>query len=163
MNERKRSTLVTGENNRGGDSGFLEEKILILVFVSINWDPNVLGWAAYVSRKLRAVAKRILWRELCASRVPPMVNIGRGNGWDASAKIFFYCCGCVSSSHFTVGRTLPGHFVGTARFSKTPGKSFIGRRCREELLYSSHPCEHNVGSKEDNAEITCIFKAHGRS
>ena len=155
MNQRQRSTPAAGE------SGLLEEQVLLLVFASINWDPYVLGRAACVSQKLRAVAKRVLWRELCLFRAPRMVNAlisgvsrrGLSNGWDALAKIFFYCCGCVPSSHFAVGRTLPGHFVGASRFSKTSGKSFLGRRCREDLLYVSDPCEHNVGSNEDDVGV----------
>lgn len=145
----------------GEDSGILDERVLILVFRSMNWDLRALSRAACVSRKLRAVAKRILWKELCISRAPRTVGaltrgapIGRvGGGWHALAKLFFFCCGCEPTRHFRVGRSLPGHFVGSSRFSKTSGRSFLARKCSGDLLYVSDPCEHAMGPQEDDVGV----------
>ncbi|GMH25542.1 hypothetical protein Nepgr_027385 [Nepenthes gracilis] len=144
------------------ESGILSERILLLVFESMNWDLHVLCSAAAVNRKLRAVSERLLWRELCLRRAPRMVaallngsggsasNSKIGGGWPALAKLLFYCCGCQRSTrHFHVDNPEPGHFIKESRFSKTSGRSFLVKRCRSDVLYVSDPCEHsNVGADE---------------
>ncbi|KAL5984507.1 hypothetical protein ACLOJK_018612 [Asimina triloba] len=170
---RRKRNLLLEEESESGDPGFLKEQVLFHVFKSLNWDPHVLCRAACVSQKLRAVAKRVLWRELCYSRARRMVEaLMSGNpaggrvcgGWDALAKLFFYCCGCSSSRHFRVSRALPGHFVGMSRFSKTSGKSFLARRCWGDLLYVSDPCEHPMGREEDDVGVyRGVFSAFMRS
>ncbi|MQL89864.1 hypothetical protein Taro_022458 [Colocasia esculenta] len=155
MSGRDRSQML----DDGGNWGLKDERILALVCAALNWDPCVLSVAACVSRRLRAVAKRVLWRELCFSRAPRMVaalagasggggassRMAMNGGWHALAKIFFFCCGCAPSRHFRAGRPSPGHFVGASRFSKTSGRSFLARRCWGDLLYVSDPCEHPAG------------------
>lgn len=145
------------------DSGLLNERILLILFNSVNWDPHILGLISCVNRKLSAVAKRVLWKELCASRAPRMVpalvkdepNLRVGDGWHALAKLLFFCCGCVSSQHFRNDHPLNGHFVKSSRFSKTSGQSFLMRRCQSDLLYISDPCEHTV---QDNCDDLGIFR-----
>jgi hypothetical protein len=55
------------------NTGILDENVLALVFRSLNFDPKALCTVCCVSRRLRAVAERVLWRELCISRAPRMV------------------------------------------------------------------------------------------
>ncbi|GJM92831.1 hypothetical protein PR202_ga09335 [Eleusine coracana subsp. coracana] len=64
-----------GAARSSGDvnTGILDEHVLTLVFRCINFDPKALCTVARVSRRLRAVAERVLWRELCVSRAPRMV------------------------------------------------------------------------------------------
>ncbi|TVU20022.1 hypothetical protein EJB05_36208, partial [Eragrostis curvula] len=54
---------------RGMNAGIMDEQVLALVFRALNWDPQSLCVVARVSRRLRAVAERVLWRELCANAV----------------------------------------------------------------------------------------------
>lgn len=144
-----------------GDSGILNERVLVLVFESIKWDIKTICLVASVNRKLRAVAKRLLWRELCVYRAPRMMttltnggtNARIHGGWDSLVKLMFFCCGCESTRHFRVSRQLPGHFTKVCRFSKTSGRSFLSKRCREDLLYVSDPCEHPMGDREDDIGI----------
>ncbi|KAA8550897.1 hypothetical protein F0562_002581 [Nyssa sinensis] len=151
----------SNEVSEPGDSGILNERILMLVFESINWDIHVLCKAASVSRKLHAVAKRLLWREMCVYRAPRMVatlangapNRRIGGGWHALAKLLFFCCGCEPTRHFQVSQPCRGHFVKATRFSKTSGRSFLTKKCRDDLLYVSDPCEHPMGNKEDDLGI----------
>ncbi|MCL7021803.1 hypothetical protein MKW94_029860 [Papaver nudicaule] len=141
-------------------SGILDEKVLLLVFKSINWDPHILCLMACVSRKVSAVAKRVLWRELCISRAPRMVKglihgtpaNGRLNGgWDSLAKILFYCCGGTPSRNYRVEKVLKGHFANASRFSKTSGQSFLTKKCQDDVLYISDPCEHSMGCVSNGA------------
>ncbi|KAE8686138.1 ERD (early-responsive to dehydration stress) family protein [Hibiscus syriacus] len=75
-------------------------------------DSGVFCLVSSVNHKLRAIAKRILWRKLCVFRAPRMVAAlangdpnGRiGGGWDALAKLMFFCSGCESTRHFKVSR-----------------------------------------------------------
>lgn len=160
-NQRLRPNPASQGADSGSDSGILSERILLLVFESINWDLRVLCSAASVNRKLRAVARRLLWRELCVYRAPRMSAAlanggpsGRfGDGWHALAKLLFFCCGCESTQNFNLSQPLPGHFVKASRFSKTSGRSFLTRKCRDDLLYVSDPCEHAMASKEDDLGI----------
>ncbi|KAF3785740.1 EID1-like F-box protein 3 [Nymphaea thermarum] len=144
------------ENDSGSESGLLDERVLLLVFRSINWNPQTLCAAACVSRKLDAVAKRMLWRELCAARAPRMVaeltrSSGRvAGGWLALAKLFLFCCGARPSRHFDAEAVTPGHFAEATRFSKTSGRSFLARHCWGDLLYVSDPCEHGAASSGGN-------------
>ncbi|KAF5189732.1 Eid1-like f-box protein [Thalictrum thalictroides] len=143
------------------DSGLLNERILLLIFRSVNWDPHLLCLISCVTRKLNAVAKRVLWKELCASRASRMVStlvngepkLRVGDGWHALAKLMFYCCGCVPSRHFRIDQSLPGHFVKLSRFSKTSGQSFLTKRCQSDLLYVSDPCEHTMRGNIDDLGI----------
>ncbi|GFQ08189.1 eid1-like F-box protein 3 [Phtheirospermum japonicum] len=136
--------------NEPAGSGICNERVLILVFERLKWDIHALCRTASVSCRLRALAKRLLWRELCLYRAPRMASslttegsssnriIG---GWQALAKLMFFCGGS-RPTIFRLGRPSPGHFVKSARFSKTSGRSFLTRRCRGDELYVSDPCEH---------------------
>ncbi|KAF8719386.1 hypothetical protein HU200_024096 [Digitaria exilis] len=141
---------------RDVNAGIMDEKVLELVFRRLNWDPQSLCVVARVSRRLRAVAERVLWRELCVSRAPRMVAAltggapssapaaGRiGGGWPALAKLLLFCCGAA-------GAGVRGHFAPVSRFSKTSGRSFLSRRCAGDLLYVSDPCEHAAGADADD-------------
>ena len=152
------------------NTGILDENVLALVFRSINFDPKALCTVARVSRRLRAVAERVLWRELCISRAPRMVATLTGvavggaappgrivGGWPALAKLLLFCCGAASAA-------VPGHFTGVSRFSKTSGRSFLSRRCRGDLLYVSDPCEHAVaGAADDVGAYRGVFRGFMRS
>ncbi|KAL6853515.1 hypothetical protein ACP4OV_019544 [Aristida adscensionis] len=160
----------------GVNTGFQDEHVLVLVFRSINFDPKTLCTVACVSRRLRAVAERVLWRELCVSRAPRMVATlvaaapaGGGalpaqappgrvvGGWPALAKLLFFCCGAAAAA-------VPGHATAAARFSKTSGRSFLTRRCRGDLLYVSDPCEHAVaGADDDLGAYRGVFRGFTRS
>jgi hypothetical protein len=155
---------------RGVNAGIMDEKVLELVFRALNWDPQSLCVVARVSRRLRAVAERVLWRELCVSRAPRMVAAltggapasapaaGRiGGGWPALAKLLLFCCGAA-------GAAVPGHFAPVSRFSKTSGRSFLSRRCAGDLLYVSDPCEHAVaGAADDVGAYRGVFRGFMRS
>ncbi|WVZ60402.1 hypothetical protein U9M48_010429 [Paspalum notatum var. saurae] len=146
------------------NTGILDENVLALVFRCINFDPKALCTVACVSRRLRAVAERVLWRELCISRAPRMVaslTAGPGTrivgGWPALAKLLLFCCGAAAAA-------VPGHFTGVSRFSKTSGRSFLSRRCRGDLLYVSDPCEHAVpGAVDDVGAYRGVFRGFTRS
>ncbi|XP_066367767.1 EID1-like F-box protein 3 [Miscanthus floridulus] len=155
---------------RGVNAGIMDEKVLQLVFRALNWDPQSLCVVARVSRRLRAVAERVLWRELCVSRAPQMVAAltggaaasapaaGRiGGGWPALAKLLLFCCGAA-------GTGVPGHLAPVSRFSKTSGRSFLSRRCAGDLLYVSDPCEHAVpGAADDVGAYRGVFRGFMRS
>ncbi|XP_040380520.1 EID1-like F-box protein 3 [Oryza brachyantha] len=154
---------------RGVNAGIMDEKVLVLVFRAINWDPQALCAVARVSRRLRAVAERVLWRELCASRAPRVVAAlsgptaavaaaaGRiGGGWPALAKLLFFCCGAAGAAAVPV----PGHFAPVSRFSKTSGRSFLSRRCAGDLLYVSDPCEHAVAGAGAGADDDVVVGAY---
>ncbi|BAB86431.1 putative circadian clock coupling factor ZGT [Oryza sativa Japonica Group] len=162
---------VAAARGSGVNTGILDEHVLSLVFRSINWDPQAVCTAACVSRRMRAVAERVLWRELCISRAPRMVaslaGAGAGGaapppgrivgGWPALAKMLFFCCGAA-------GPGVPGHFTRMSRFSKTSGRSFLSRRCRSDLLYVSDPCEHAVaGAGDDLGAYRGVFRGFMRS
>ncbi|KAL9142841.1 hypothetical protein ABFS82_14G197600 [Erythranthe guttata] len=142
-------------------SGILDERILVLVFASLRWDIHDLCRAASVNRRMRALAKRVLWRELCAHHAPRMVSALTGNsrlvgGWHALAKLLFFC---KPSRHFK----LPGHFVRSSRFSKTSGRSFLAKGCREDVLYVSDPCEHAAaaaaaGERQEQDDLVGIYR-----
>ncbi|KAI3945828.1 hypothetical protein MKW98_023102 [Papaver atlanticum] len=153
MNQRLKSNDSNDlSTTSDSSSGILDEKILYLVSQSINWDPHILCLMACVCRKVSAVAKRVLWRELCISRAPRMVEgmapaNGRLNGgWDSLAKILFYCCGGKPSPNFQVEQVLKGHFASASRFSKTSGQSFLTKKCQTDVLYICDPCEHSTGN-----------------
>ncbi|CAK9151041.1 unnamed protein product [Ilex paraguariensis] len=159
MNSNQRPKLNSLSDVSGSsDSGILNERILFLVFESIKWDIHVVCQTSSVSRKLRAIAKRVLWRQVCVYRAPRMIssltgvvrNSRMGGGWHALAKLLFYCCGCESTRHFRVSQSSPGHFVKASRFSKTSGRSFLMKKCRSDLLYVTDPCEHPTGDKKEN-------------
>jgi hypothetical protein len=149
------------------NTGILDENVLALVFRSLNFDPKALCTVCCVSRRLRAVAERVLWRELCISRAPRMVASLTGaaggappgrivGGWPALAKLLLFCCGAAAA--------VRGHFTGVSRFSKTSGRSFLSRRCRGDLLYVSDPCEHAVpGADDDVGAYRGVFRGFMRS
>ncbi|XP_062231752.1 EID1-like F-box protein 3 [Phragmites australis] len=155
---------------RGVNAGIMDEQVLALVFRALNWDPQSLCVVARVSRRLRAVAERVLWRELCVSRAPRMVAAltggapasapaaGRiGGGWPALAKLLLFCCGAA-------GAAVPGHFAPVSRFSKTSGRSFLSRWCAGDLLYVSDPCEHAVAvAADDVGAYRGVFRGFMRS
>lgn len=144
--------------SESAESGILNERVLILIFESLKWDVHALCRAASVSRKLHALAKRLLWRELCVYHAPRMMSTlteGETNsringGWHALAKLLFFCGGCKSTRHFKLSRPSPGHVVKSSRFSKTSGRSFLAKKCRGDVLYVSDPCEHPTGDKQDD-------------
>jgi hypothetical protein len=146
------------------NTGILDENVLALVFRSLNFDPKALCTVSCVSRRLRAVAERVLWRELCISRAPRMVASLTGaapgrvvGGWPALAKLLLFCCGAAAAA-------VRGHFTGVSRFSKTSGRSFLSRRCRGDLLYVSDPCEHAVpGADDDVGAYRGVFRGFMRS
>ncbi|XP_008778594.3 EID1-like F-box protein 3, partial [Phoenix dactylifera] len=167
---------------RGGGSseytGLQDELVLMLVFRSLNWDPHLVCVAACVSRRLRAVANRVLWREVCISRAPRMVSALTAGGatrivggWHAIAKLLFFCCGCAAPTRFfplpDPRHPTPGHFSPVSRFSKTSGRSFLSRRCWGDLLYVSDPCEHTAAaaarSDEDLGAYRGVFRGFIRS
>lgn len=149
--------------------GILNEQVLTLVFRRLNWDPQTLCSTACTSRRMRAVADRILFFEFCLSRAPRLVSsllftpnsshaggvVGSSpripGGWGALAKLLLFCCGCEPSKIFAPSDATPGHFAPVSRFSKTSGKSFLVRRCWGDVLYVSDPCEHAhpAGEEED--------------
>ncbi|KAM0909256.1 hypothetical protein ACQ4PT_014933 [Festuca glaucescens] len=146
-----------GARIRGVNVGFLDEQVLVLVFRTLNWDPQTLSSVARGSRRLRAVAERVLWRDLCVSRAPLMVAAlttkGRvDGGWPALAKLLLFCCGGAAPGvAVPVPVPVPGHFAPVSRFSKTSGRSFLQRRCGKDVLYVSDPCEHAApGDDEDD-------------
>ncbi|KAJ6839671.1 EID1-like F-box protein 3 [Iris pallida] len=159
------------QQSSGSDSntGFEDERILLLVFRSVAFDPRVVSVAACVSRRIRAVARRVLWRELCVSRAPRMTSelaLGAGGGvggggFHALAKLLLFCCGSGP------GRGgIPGHLAPATRFSKTSGRSFLHRRCRGDLLYVSDPCEHEARGREADFDVGVyrgIFRGFMRS
>ncbi|XP_041022613.1 EID1-like F-box protein 3 [Juglans microcarpa x Juglans regia] len=172
--QRLKSNYPPSQGSQSSESGILNDSILVLLFKTIEWDVQTLCLTSLVSRKLRAIAERVLWRELCVYRAPRMVaSLANGTahgrfcgGWHALAKIMFFCCGCESTRHFKVNQPLPGHFVKAARFSKTSGRSFLSKKCRGDLLYVSDPCEHpTTGDKEDDylGIYRGVFKGFTRS
>ncbi|KAG0496452.1 hypothetical protein HPP92_000980 [Vanilla planifolia] len=167
-----------GSRRRDGEenSGIMDERVLLLVFGRLNWDPHLVCVAAQVNRRLHAVANRVLWREVCISRAPRMVAAltrdtpagpGRvGGGWAALAKLLFHCCGGAPSLAFPLPCRLPGHFVRFSRFSKTSGRSFLARQCCGDLLYVSDPCEHRmegVAEGEDLGAYRGVFRSFTKS
>ncbi|KAI3749347.1 hypothetical protein L2E82_19956 [Cichorium intybus] len=163
MSANQRVRLNTSFSGGSGshESDIFNERVLLLVMESMKWDVQVLCRTASLCRRLRAMAKRLLWRELCLFRAPRItetlsngVHSSRMNGgWPALAKLLFFCGGCESSRNFVLSRPKPGHFVTEARFSKTSGKSFLTKRCRGDLLFVSDPCEHRLGDREDDLGV----------
>ncbi|KAL3827917.1 hypothetical protein ACJIZ3_016719 [Penstemon smallii] len=140
------------------DSGILNERVLLLVFESMKWDIHALCHTSAANRKLRALARRLLWRELCAYRAPRMISTliegcQISGGWDALAKLLFFCAGCESTRHFKLSQLTSGHFVKSTRFSKTSGRSFLAKKCRGDVLYVSDPCEHPTVDKQYDVGI----------
>ncbi|KAH0454619.1 hypothetical protein IEQ34_016543 [Dendrobium chrysotoxum] len=165
-----------GREEEEVNKGIMDERVLILVFRRLNWDPQMVCVVARVSRRLRAVVNRVLWREVCISRAPRMLAAltagapagqARVNGgWNSLAKLLFYCSGGVDSRHFPLTHPLPGHFAGVSRFSKTSGRSFLSRRCSGDLLYVSDPCEHTIegaAAGEDLGSYRGVFRGFIRS
>ncbi|TVU34794.1 hypothetical protein EJB05_16646, partial [Eragrostis curvula] len=175
---------------RGSDvnTGILDEHVLTLVFRSINFDPKALCTVARVSRRLRAVAERVLWRELCISRAPRMVSSLSGAGGVAPVVAAGSPAGRAGTPappppppgrivggwpalakllFFCCGaasESVPGHFTTVSRFSKTSGRSFLSRRCRGDVLYVSDPCEHAVaGADDDVGAYRGVFRGFMRS
>lgn len=175
MNRNQRLKQSYPPSQGSSESGILNENILVLLFKTIEWDVQTLCLISSVNRKLRAIAERVLWRELCLYRAPRMVaTLADGTphgrfcgGWYALTKLMFFCCGCEPTQHFKVNQPSPGHFVKAARFSKTSGRSFLSKKCREDLLYVSDPCEHpsTTGDKEDDhlGIYRGVFKGFTRS
>lgn len=172
-NQRVRLTSgVSGGSGSHGEPDFFNERVLLLVFQSIKWDVQSLCRTAAVCRRLHAMAKRLLWRELCLFRAPRIteslsngVHSSRmGGGWPALAKLLFFCGACASTPNFVLSRSKPGHFVTESRFSKTSGKSFLMKRCRGDLLFVSDPCEHRLGDREDDLGVfRGVFRAFRES
>ncbi|XP_004247146.1 EID1-like F-box protein 3 [Solanum lycopersicum] len=159
--QRRRLNLNRIAESSGDDSAIHNEIILRLVFDSMKWDVRSLCQTASVNRNLRALAKRLLWKEMCIYRAPRMIaslmegapNGRIGGEWEAMAKLLFYCCGCNPTRHFRTGQSYPGHFMKSSRFSKTSGRSFLMRRCRTDLLYVSDPCEHEISDRSDDLGV----------
>nr|GMD27902.1 EID1-like F-box protein 3 [Ipomoea batatas] len=129
MNQSQRRRVdQTGDSSE--NPGILDERLLVLVFGSMRWDIHALCQTASLNTKSRALAKRLLWRELCVYRAPRM-----------------------SSRHFELGDPSPGHLAKETRFSKTSGRSFLVNKCRGDVLYVSDPCEHPSGDRGDDLGI----------
>lgn len=175
MSAHANTRLRPSRGSESDESGIINERVLVLIFESIKWDIHTLCSTSSVNRKLRAIANRLLWRELCVHRAPRMVstlasgstNNRIGGGWHALAKLLFFCCGSESTRNFKLSRDLPGHFVKASRFSKTSGRSFLSKKCRGDLLYVSDPCEHpnpSGGGKEDDLGVyRGVFKGFLKS
>ncbi|KAI3863737.1 hypothetical protein MKW98_031329 [Papaver atlanticum] len=177
VNKRLKSNDSSEFPTDDSSSGILDERVLLLVFRSINWDPHILCLMACVCRKVSAVAKRVLWRELCISRAPRMVEglihgtppNGRLNGgWDSLAKVLFYCCGGKPCRNFRVEKVFKGHFANASRFSKTSGQSFLTKKCQSDVLYICDPCEHSFdtsdgGNDDDLGVFRGVFKGFVKS
>lgn len=152
--------------SESANSGLLNERVLFLVFEYMKWDIRTLCRVAAVSWKLRALAKRLLWRELCIYRAPRMIATlteGETNsriigGWPALAKLLFFCGGCESTRHFRLNRPSPGHFAKESRFSKTSGRSFLAKSCRGDVLYVSDPCEHADAGGEERHDDVGVYR-----
>lgn len=87
-----------------------------------------------------------------------------GDGWQALAKLLLYCCGCRSTRNFELTRPTPGHLQKTNRFSKTSGRSFLAKQCRDDLLFVCDPCEHPIEDKEDDLGVyRGVFRGFMRS
>ncbi|TMX03813.1 hypothetical protein EJD97_013862, partial [Solanum chilense] len=161
QSQRRRLNLNRIAESSEDDSAIHNETILRLIFDSMKWDVRSLCQTASVNRNLRALAKRLLWKEMCIYRAPRMIaslmegapNGRIGGEWEAMAKLLFYCCGCNPTRHFRTGQSYPGHFMKSSRFSKTSGRSFLMRRCRTDLLYVSDPCEHEISDRSDDLGV----------
>ncbi|KAL3647900.1 hypothetical protein CASFOL_008868 [Castilleja foliolosa] len=159
----------------GPNSGICNEQILILVFERLKWDIHALCHIGSVSCRLRALAHRLLWRELCLHRAPRMTlsltdgsSKRIGGGWLALAKLMFFCMGCQPTRHFELSRSSPSHFVKVVRFSKTSGRSFLIRGCSMDELHVSDPCEHlnptgPVDRKVDLGLYRGVFRSFTKS
>lgn len=156
MSESPSQRLRVHQATESSQSGIFNERILVLVFESLKWDIRDLCATASVNHKLRAVSKRLLWRELCVYRAPRMIatlmdgvpNSRICGGWQSMAKLLFFCCGCESTRCIRLSQPLHGHFMKESRFSKTSGQSFLTKKCRGDVLYLSDPCEHPARGKE---------------
>lgn len=164
--------LKISEPVDSSESGILNERILVLVLEYLKWDIRVLCVAASVNRRLRGLAKRVLWRELCLYRAPRMIYTLTGGmpnsriigGWHPLAKLLFFCGGCVSTPNFEVSQPSHGHFVESSRFSKTSGRSFLSKKCRGDVLYVSDPCEHRArGERDDVGIYRGVFRDFSKS
>ncbi|XP_071738261.1 EID1-like F-box protein 3 [Rutidosis leptorrhynchoides] len=161
-NRRVRLSSVASAGGSGShESDFINERVLLLVMEWMKWDVKLLCRTTTVCRRLHALAKRLLWRELCLYRAPRITeSLSNGvhssrmvGGWPALAKLLFYCGECESTRNFVLSRPKPGHAVTSSRFSKTSGRSFLMKRCRTDVLYVSDPCEHRLGNKEDDLGV----------
>ncbi|CAM0943056.1 unnamed protein product [Alopecurus aequalis] len=142
-----------GARIRGVNVGILDEQVLVLVFRALGWDTRALCNVAGASRRLRAVAERVLWRDMCVARAPVMAaalttaETGRvGGGWPALAKLLLFCSGAA-------GAAVPGHLATVSRFSKTSGRSFLPRRCGGDVLYVTDPCEHAAAPGDEDEDV----------
>lgn len=166
MGEEGRSASQLPRLSESANSGLLNERVLNLVFEYMKWDIRTLCRVAAVSWRLRAVAKRLLWRELCIYRAPRMIAaLTEGEtssriigGWPALAKLLFFCGGCESTRHFRLSRPSPGHFAEESRFSKTAGRSFLSKGCRSDVLYVSDPCEHAAAGEEADDVVVGVYR-----
>lgn len=152
------------------EKGLLDEKVMCLVFKSMNWNPFLICQYALVCKRFADVMKRVIWKEFCLSRAPKMVDhllSGAGGeqagtiagGWPPLGKLMFSCPGSHQSKHF-YSKTIPAHFVWKSRFSRTSGKSFLPLQCRSDTLYISDCCEHlDNGDDDDLGVYRGIFRA----
>ncbi|CAN8314137.1 unnamed protein product [Cochlearia groenlandica] len=155
-----------------GDSGIENERVLSLVFESISCDIYTLCAISSVSRRFYAISKRVLWRLLCHHRAPAMVEALSGGdpsgridgGWQALAKLMFFCGGAESTRYFKLSQPSSCHFACESRFSKTSGRFFLPKNCRGDLLYMSDPCEHlEIGGDEHLGVFRGVFREFMRS
>ncbi|GFZ04680.1 EID1-like 3 [Actinidia rufa] len=134
------------ELSESSDSVILNERVLVLVFQSIKWDIHALCRTASVSRKLRAVAKRLLWREACVYRAPQMtaalINGGRINvDWHALAKLLFFCCGCESTRHFSTESTRAGSLPEDISVFEDVGSELFDQEMQGRSAVRERPVE----------------------
>ncbi|KAL8530702.1 hypothetical protein ACS0TY_007656 [Phlomoides rotata] len=159
--------------NESDEWGILNERVLFLVFECLKWDIQTLGRTATVNRRLHALTRRLLWRELCIYRAPRMIStLMEGSsssqilgGWLALAKLLYFCGGCESTRNLRLSHPSPGHFVESSRFSKTSGQSFLSKSCRGDVLYVSDPCEHAAegGRQNDVGIYRGVFRSFMKS
>lgn len=140
---------------RGVNAGIMDEKVLELVFRALNWDPRELCVVARVSRRLRAVAERVLWRELCVSRAPRMVSAlsGPTAAVAAAAGASGRLAGDGEAALLLLrrgGRRRAGPLRARVAVLQDVGPELPVAAVRGDLLFVSDPCEHAAGAASDD-------------
>uniref|UniRef100_A0A7N0RE35 EID1-like F-box protein 2 n=1 Tax=Kalanchoe fedtschenkoi TaxID=63787 RepID=A0A7N0RE35_KALFE len=146
--------------------GHLTEEVIFLVFQHANWNPKMIASLSQACKWFDDLAKRVLWKEFCRTRVPKMMLDLQSNGshnvdgnWRALGKLLIYCSGCSQDGLFN-RIDIPGHFAHKTRFSRTSGRSFLLPQCKTDVLYVSDPCEHmDQGEEGDVGFFRGVFKS----
>jgi hypothetical protein len=106
--------------------GILDEQVLVLLLRVLNWHSNVLCVVEQVSRRLRAVAERVLWRELYVSRLPRMMSTLTGARAGVSRRWVAVAGEAAPLLLWQPGRHFAHDFAG--------GWSFLSRLCDGDLF-----------------------------